>query len=166
MKTKAMPTWHLTDAQTVRIAKEAVDSLLKMDLCSLCKAAGLPLDEVERILAKLAKDRWIDVALNSPGAGLITVGATVWNDYTLTQQGIAVLGTLAPQAYKNMVAPGFKWLEHLPPKQQEWFLAELIQLACLAFMRNFQRVRRSFHIFVDNKKVAGSRLPSANTKPS
>ena len=68
MKTKAIPTWHLTDAQTVRVAKEAVDSLLKMDLCSLCKAADLPLYEVERILAKLAKDWWIDVALNSPGA--------------------------------------------------------------------------------------------------
>ena len=158
MKTKAIPTHHLTDAQVIRTVCDTVGSLLKLGPGGLCNTTDVSLDDADHILKSLNKGLYILAHTNSPGAGLITAGATIWIDYTLGKRGISFLEILAPHTYKNMMTAGFKWLEHLPPEQQTRFLAELARLACLTFVRNFRQIEKAFRIFADNKEAAKARL--------
>jgi len=136
-----------------------VGSLLKLGPGGLCNTTDVSLDDADHILRRLTKGLWILAHTYSPGAGLITAGATIWVDYTLGKRGISFLEILAPHTYKNiMMTAGFKWLEHLPAQQQRRFLSELARLTCLTFVRNFRQVEKAFRIFVDNKEAAKARL--------
>lgn len=159
MKTKIIPTWHLTDSQIVKITRDTITDLFLRDMNSLCRDANVVQDELDHFLKSLTRGLWIIPSIRpeidtSSISQKRTDNTIIWVEYRIGKRGIAFLEILAPYAYKSMVATGFKWLKYLPLYQQERFLTKLVRLACLTFLGNFKRMKKSFCIFEINKKAA------------